>query len=134
MPQVSDRYDEKKPWFSPADIPDSVERKLVVGKLELDAPVGRRGDKRDILWFQNEEQYLFVDRFTGPTLVQILGGNSDDWPGKPIVLYTEMVDVRGENRPVLRIKASADTPPPKVLSPEEIAARRKAEIDDEIPF
>ena len=58
--------------------------------------------------------------------------DSDDWPGKEITLYVELVDMQGQMKPAIRVKA-----PPKrsnMTKPQQSPPADEGHAGEEIPF
>jgi hypothetical protein len=79
----------------------------------------RDGEKmnKPVLYFQGATKGLVLNRTNWDRIALQHGDDSDKWPGKKIVLGTEIVTAFGETKPALRIRV----PLPKATNGEEPA-------------
>jgi hypothetical protein len=87
-----------------------------------------------VLYFQDDEKALVLNKTNNTTLVKMLGSNSTDWEGKMIALFPSTVEMKGETVACIRIRpvpknTSYDRPAP--VRPVQTA---KDDMNDEVPF
>jgi arabinogalactan endo-1,4-beta-galactosidase len=80
-------------------------------------------DNRPVLYFQNKEKGLVLNKTNANSISAIYGDDTDDWRGGEIVLVEAMVDFQGKTMAAIRCRVSARKP-----------EARAAEIDDDMPF
>ena len=95
------------------------------------------GDHKPVMYFQGKEKGLVLNKTNANNISYAYGDETDDWPGRELVLYPTIVDFQGRSVDAIRVKvpakrAAAASPaaPPQHDRP----ARSPAEMDDEIPF
>jgi hypothetical protein len=106
------------------------------------------------LWFTNDERGFPLNITNNMTLRATFGDDTDLWIGKIVVLFTTMVDFRGQMVPAVRVRvpplkqaaaagngqAAAVKPQQKIVDPEldeEPSAKPKTlgeALDDDIPW
>jgi hypothetical protein len=111
------------------------------------------GDHKPILYFQNKEKGLVLNKTNSNNIAAIYGPETDDWAGQPIDLFPTMVDFQGKSVEAIRCRASRNAPrtsaqhphaPPQYgngnghqpapaaeAQPRPLPPR---DLDDEIPF
>lgn len=65
-------------------------------------------DRKLVVYFQGEEKSLVCNPTNYDRIAYFLGDETDNWPGKEVVLYAEMVNFKGKLTEAIRVKA-----PPK---------------------
>ena len=107
-------------------------------------------DMKLILYFQGKEKGMVLNKTNANAIADVYGGETEDWYGKQIILFEQMVDFQGKRVPGLRIRAPRreaaparqpqrqmadadfdDRPEPP---PRREAPARNADMDDDIPF
>jgi hypothetical protein len=89
----------------------------------------RDGEAKPVINFEGVEKRLILNRTNASVLVELYGGDSNDWVGEPITLFATTTDFQGKRVPCIRLRAPKKAgkkaaPPPDPL----------AELDHEIPF
>ena len=86
---------------------------------------GDAAEEKTIVYFQNKDLGLALNKTNANTIADITGSEeSDDWIGRPIVLFPDTTDYQGKRVDCIRIKAPQPQPQPV---PAELNA-------DDIPF
>lgn len=104
------------------------------------------GEHKPVLYFVGKERGLVLNKTNSTIIAEMHGSETDDWPGKAIVLYPARVEFQGRIVDAIRVKLDAQprqapiTPRPHVNgSPPRngqhvpVATTAPA-VDDEIPF
>ena len=102
-----DAYRMRLPRFLTANQIGDFGLLLTVRSLERVIVYQRDGLPSIRAWglrFEGERRILQVNRGNLLRLAQLLGDDSDDWPGQMIVLYTEPVKVCGQRLRGIRIR------------------------------
>ena len=75
--------------------------------------VGQEEDRKLVVYFSGTEKGLVLNATNANTLAEAYGDDSDTWPGKVIVLFTEWTEYGGKRMKGLRVDAgaAADEPP-----------------------
>ena len=119
-------------------------------KLEsLEIPGQPMVDK-PVVFFEELEKGLVLNKTNGKTIAAMYGNDTDDWAGKPITLYATEVNFQGTMTPCVRIRGKAPKKapkkptlksPPGELTPKNPgplvrtgAAAKNDDINDDLPF
>lgn len=65
--------------------------------------VGMEREKKPVLFFKEYEKGVVLNKTNSNNIARMYGTETDDWPGKTVVLGTEMVTYQGETKPSIRI-------------------------------
>ena len=98
-----------------------------IGRVEQDK-VG--DDMKLIMYFQGKEKGMVLNRTNANAIADAYGGETEDWWGKTITLFEQMVDFQGKRVPGLRVRA------PRREAPARQAAPRREVIttgEDDLP-
>lgn len=101
-------------------------------------------DFKPILYFKGKEKGVVLNKTNANAIIDAYGPETDEWFGKPIILFEAMVEFQGKRGPAIRV----DVPraPRQEFSrkaqetdrvPDGIGQRHPAPTvldDDEIPF
>jgi hypothetical protein len=85
-------------------------------------------DMKLVIYFQGKERGMILNRTNANAIADAYGGETEDWYGKAITLFEQMVDFQGKRVPGLRIRAPRQAPRP---APQRQMA--EAGFDDERP-
>lgn len=88
-----------------------------MGKVEM-RELG--SDHKPVLFFQNEEKGLVLNKINSSTIADEFGDDTSGWAGKQIVLYPARTDFQGKSVACIRLRL-----PKKPI---------KEEMNDEVPF
>ena len=96
---------------------------------------------KPVLYFEGKSKGLVLNKTNSETIARVYGDESDQWLGKPIILYSAMVQFKSEMVEAVRIKIPKANMPPhtrpvpeQVIPPAQSPADYGAEMDDEIPW
>jgi hypothetical protein len=109
-------------FLKAADLQDQ-QHEVIIDHVEMGDEMD--GERKPVVFFQGKAKGLVLNKTNAKQIVTAYGDDSDDWTGKPLVLFPTMVDFRGDMVEAIRVKI----PKPKI-TPEQ----RKAEMSDDIPF
>lgn len=100
-------------------------------------------DRRPVLYFAGKEKGVVLNKTNATNISDAYGGDTDEWVGKKVVLYTAYVDFQGRSMEAIRIRPakanegakraavepnfdqSQQQPPPREFAPAD---------DSDIPF
>lgn len=104
-------------------------------------------DQKLVLYFQGKEKGLVTNRTNADRIAHLHGTNTDNWIGREITLFCDMVNYQGRVVDAIRVKAATRRPltngdritsgpqhdigPPMSNAPR---ASQRDQLDDEIPF
>jgi hypothetical protein len=96
---------------------------------------------KPVLYFEHKAKGLVLNKTNSETIARVYGDESDQWLGKPIILYSAMVQFKSEMVEAVRIKIPKQHMPSNVrpipepsIPPAQSPADYGAEMDDEIPW
>ena len=83
------------------------------------------GVHKDILWFEEIDQGLALNKINATVVVKVAGtDDSDKMAGVKIVLYATTTELKGETVDCIRVRAPKDNsktePPPSVTEEDDI--------------
>jgi hypothetical protein len=100
-------------------------------------------DHKPVLYFQELEKGLVLNKTNGNAIADIYGDDTGDWTGQHIVLFETMVDYMGKMVPAVRVRkprvpqktapAPEPTPEPKP-NPVRHGSISDAYMDPDVPF
>jgi hypothetical protein len=95
-------------------------------KEKMQGPTGRPVEK-NVIVFQETPQTLVLNKTNAKRIIALYGSETNDWPGKRIVLHSETVSAFGEVTEAVRVGKKA---PPAVTPAQKAAtaARVKASV------
>lgn len=103
-----------------------------------DAKIEKLGDDQKlVLYFQGKEKGLVCNRTNADRIAHLYGSNTDEWIGKEITLYTEMVNFQGKVADAIRVKAPRKNGGYTITTGKDAKPVRTVAADppsDEIPF
>lgn len=118
--------------------------KVVIDHVDMET-LGE--DRRPVVYFQNKEKGVVLNKTNTTNIAQTYGWDSDDWSGREVVLYTAWVDFQGKSVEAIRIRPPSATErrqnspsrpqAPIVEQPRRMEPVTEADLtamDDEIPF
>lgn len=66
-----------------------------------------RGNKTPVLYFERKTKGLILNKTNAAAIAAIYGAETDDWPGKSLILFPTMVEFRQRPVPTIRVKGPA---------------------------
>jgi hypothetical protein len=117
-------------YFRTADFEQVKELVLTIDHLDQDEMVFDK--QQDVLHFVEDGRQLTLNVTNAETLMDLLGDEPAQWPGRQIVLFLTTYEKRnGELAPCIRIRAPGST----VVALKTTSSIAPApDLDDEIPF
>ena len=79
---------------------------LTVKRVSWERMKDQEGNEEDkpVIWFNEEEKGMVLNRTNANTLTSLFGAETDRWTGQRVTLGTEMVTAFGATKPALRFK------------------------------
>ncbi len=106
--------------------------------------------QKPVVYFEGKTKGLVCNKTNAKSIALIAGDDTDNWPGKAIVLFSMMVDFKGQVVEAIRVRRPPDpavvpalSPPPrptqgsvsaKATSSTAATAQFDGDLDDEISF
>lgn len=129
MPTVDEMFPSQ--WFKAVDLDGDT--LLTIERIAVEQ-VGPDREDRWVVFFQGQPKGLLLNK-TNATVLGDLYGLSEDWVGKPIVLFQTQVEAFGGTHDVVRLRAPAGDAVADPFGNEEAAARAEAVTEpEEMPF
>jgi hypothetical protein len=94
-------------YLKAEDFTDGEEKELTITKLTIEEMTARDQSKeqKPVLHFKEVDKSIVVNATNWKRIVTVTGAeDSDNWVGKKVTLYTEIVDAFGEMKPAIRVK------------------------------
>lgn len=140
MANIMDDFPSK--YLRAEDVED---HPTVTMKVITREDVGKDKDRKPILYVREFEKGIVLNKTNANNISKLYGSDTDDWPGKSVVLGTAMVDFNGESKPAIRIwppkrqaaKPSVNAPLNQRQADPDDGGQRPfapADLDDDIPF
>lgn len=85
-----------------------------------------------VISFEGKKKTLVCNKTNANRIAYAFGTNTDNWIGREITLFTDLVDFQGNTVEAIRVRAKKEAPPARPSSAE--MADRRGDMDDEIPF
>lgn len=83
-------------------------------------------DIKPVLYFQNKEKGMVLNKTNGVTIAQAYGHDTDDWSGGALVVFPAYVEYQGKQVEGLRVRMPERQPPARAsVAPN---ARERAEM------
>ena len=101
--------------------------------------VGQGEDRefKPVVYFQNKDKGLVLNKTNGLAIADLYGDDTDNWDGKPIVLYSTKVQFGSKMVDAIRVDAATKSAPAQPSAQPEQRPHQGVpadEIDQEIPF
>ncbi len=77
-------------------------KKVMIGKVG--------DDSKPILYFEETEMGLAMNKTNANIISKVYGDDTEEWIGKPIILYHAMVEFKGDMVPAIRCRAPKTEP------------------------
>jgi len=99
--------------------------------------------RKPVVYFQNKEKGLVLNKTNAETIAAIYGQETDDWGGGEIILYPTETDFQGKRVPAIRIRIPPRKPTPRQtlgtvnddpVGGDDPRGTMNAPLDDDIPF
>lgn len=104
-------------------------KKFTIDRFEEHMKVG--DDIKPAIYFREEERGLIINKTIANQLTVMYGDETEDWIGKPVVLYVdENVTFGGKLTPALRVRK----PKQQAAKPTPVPDPARDDMDDRIPF
>jgi hypothetical protein len=115
-------------YLSAADLQDKPHT-LVMQRVELETIAG--DEKKPVLYFSKSKKGLVLNKTNSKQIMAAYGDDTDEWEGKPLVLYPAMVDFKGDTVEAIRVRVPKPAPNPKPAPPPD---EMPDDFGDEVPF
>lgn len=97
-------------YLKAADL-DGEDRPLVIERLVVEwIGQGADAEEKPVLFFEGEDQGLVLNVTNAATIAELHGEDTDDWPGRTIVLYPTRVQFGAKVVDAIRVRLTAEQP------------------------
>lgn len=108
---------------------------LVIERVEVEEiGFGRDKDHKPVLYFEKAKKGLVLNVTNKNKIKEAYGKDTDEWTGKPLVLFSAMVDFAGDTVESIRVKAPTPAKAPKPAPQSHDEMNPPDQLDDDIPF
>jgi len=126
--KISSAYPSK--YLKAADLDDQ-ERLVTIKGIQIEE-VGSN-EHKPVLYFNEEQKGMVLNKTNSKVIAKTYGDETEGWPGKKVVMYPAMVDLRGDMVEAIRLRI------PKKPGTVQTAAHHSEsnpppQDDDSIPF
>lgn len=148
MPDINDIYQSNSQWLRASDL-QGTKPVVTIEGVEMSEFKERNGTTKQqiVLRFVGKDKKLGLNLTNARRIADLIGsGNTDDWVGYSIKLYSEKVEFNGQMVDAIRIfpdlpeqngrqaqAASAQFAPPQHTGPN-VNVPPTPKADDDIPF
>lgn len=126
-------------YIKAADLGDA-QAKVVIARVELEE-IQAGEDHKPVLYFVGKKKGMVLNKTNSKTIASSYGDDTDEWSNRPLVLFSALVDFRGDQVEAIRVRVpkatvTAATVPAAQAAPthSEINPPPASDMDDEIPF
>lgn len=89
------------PHLEAADIDGDMD--VTIKKVDF-AEVGEEKERKGVLWFEEFERSMVLNRTNLKRIISQHGNETDEWAGKSITLYASETDFGGRTVPCIRVQ------------------------------
>jgi hypothetical protein len=92
-------------YLKAADLGDR-QWELIIDEYQMEDLQGQDGPKqtKPVLYFRRGKKGLVLNMTNARTISAVYGDEMDDWIGKPLILFTRIVEARGEEVNAIRVR------------------------------
>lgn len=129
--RISQAFPSK--YLKATDIPKGREVTVQIDAVLMEV-MEQSNEEKPILSFIGKQKGLVLNVTNSTTLSEAYGDDTDEWHGKPVVLFASTTSFNGRNVACLRLRAPDATSAPVVAPAQENVTTNVAAGDDDIPF
>jgi hypothetical protein len=131
-------FQSKGTYMNASHVQDG-ELNLTIGNVELEK-MPRNDEEKIVIYFQEHERGLPLNKSNGDTLIVAFGADTADWVGGKVTVFKVLTKFDGEAREGVRLRVEPHnfepqekrTPVPAEATPTKKSL--KDLMDDEVPF
>jgi hypothetical protein len=121
MPKIGDMYPSR--YLKAGDFEDGDATLTIADIRQERIGQGRDADDKWIVYFEEEEKGLVLNKTNSNSIAKLHGDDTDDWIGKEITLFATEVQFQSEMVEAIRIRSK---PPRRKAAPARPAAKAPA--------
>lgn len=134
MMRISSAFPSK--YLKASDIPDGREVHLKIDTVQIES-METTGDEKPVLYFIDREKGLVLNKTNADAIASVMGDDTDQWRGKPIILFATTTSFGGRTVPCLRVRVprpSAPVEPSGYSVPLSDLVETPTTADSDVPF
>jgi hypothetical protein len=137
MPSINDLYPSN--YLKAADL-SGEEWNLTIANMEMSQPMGDKQEVKPVLYFRGADKGMVLNKTNATKIAEAYGDNTEDWVGKPVVLYEDTVTMQGQRVKALRVRIpprgsrTVGAPSGGGYKAAKTGEAPRKDMDDEIPF
>lgn len=128
-------------WLKAVDLRGQRVTVIIDGVKKEEIGQGEDREYKPVVYFQGKDKGLVLNKTNGNTIAELHGDDTDNWGGKPVVLYptkvqfgAKMVDAIRVDTAVASDVATPGVQPAAAPAPAPAPAVAADDFDDDIPF
>ncbi len=117
-------------YLRAADLEDQ-DKLVTIKHIQIEEIAGN--EHKPVLYFVEETKGMVLNKVNSKIIAKAYGEETDSWPGKKVVMYMAMVDLRGDMVEAIRLR----TPKANYTKANTVAAHHNEANpppDEEVPF
>lgn len=122
-------------YLRAADLEDQ-DRLVTMKHVQIEEISG--SEHKPVLYFAEEAKGMVLNKTNSKIIAQAYGDDTDSWAGKKIVMYSAMVDLRGDMVEAIRLRKPKQMPASGLAPSNRPTAQHNESnpppIDDDITF
>jgi hypothetical protein len=123
-------------YLRAADLEDQ-DKLVTIKHIQIEEIAGN--EHKPVLYFVEETKGMVLNKVNSKIIAKAYGEETDSWPGKKVVMYMAMVDLRGDMVEAIRLRTPRQMPASGLAgSPTKAPAHHNEAnpppFDDEVPF
>jgi hypothetical protein len=120
------------PWFAASDF-DAIGKEMTIGNVMMQQV---SAEFKPVVYFHGQEKALVLNPTNNKLMIAMFGGDSKNWTGKNVVLYSFSAVFQGQPQSRLGVRApdGRATPAEPVSPPSSRPLPRTDDMNDEVPF
>ena len=106
--KISSAFPSK--YLRAVDLPKDEDVKVTIDHVQIEDVAGNHDpdDERPVLFFQGKSRGLVLNKTNSNLIVGEYGDETDDWIGKPLLLYATETEFQGKRVPCIRVRIPKD--------------------------
>jgi hypothetical protein len=132
MPKTSQMFPSK--WLKASDFEDGDAVMTIREVTQETIGQGKDAAEKFVLYFEEEERGLVLNKTNVGTIAKLHGDDTDDWIGKQVTLFATEVQFQSEMVEAIRVRSKPPRRPGAKVERPAAPAATPAEDDDQVPF
>lgn len=123
-------------YLRASDIPEGRQVQVVMDHVAIENVAGNSDpdDEKPVLYFRGKSKGMVLNKTNSTTISQVYGDETDDWSGKPLMLYASETTFQGKTMPCLRVKVDRNAVRQQPAAPAAAKPPVASPVSDEAVF